>query len=185
MQTYPSKFEPALLPSPQYFYERELGRLSRHSRGWAMGKCPFHESKSGRSFAVNLATGGFYCFGCDAKGGDEIDFVRQRDGCDFKTAAKCLGAWVEDGARIRPTPREEILVEYLTCDFVIDGVEYLASVKDEPRDYADKIRRFYREASDRLIELSQGDSERDAGERDECWERMACALPELRELGIP
>jgi hypothetical protein len=88
------------------------------------------------------------------------------------------------GAQV-PTPREEVTVQYLTCDFVIDGVHYQASVKDEPSDYADKIRRFYSAASDRLIELSQGDSERHFGEREECWERMALALPELRELGIP
>jgi hypothetical protein len=180
MQT--SHFDRSLLPPARTFYESELGPLSRRNRaGWSAGPCPFHKSKSGKSFAVHV-DGGFVCRGCGVKGGSLIDFVRQRDGCDFKTACQRLGAWTEGGAP--PTPRETVLVQYLTWDFVVDGVRYQASVKDEPRDYADKIRRFYCDASDRLMELSLGDSERHVGEREECWERMTLALPELRELGI-
>jgi hypothetical protein len=179
-----SHFDRSLLPPARTFYESELGPLGRPNRaGWSSGPCPFHKSKSGKSFAVHV-DGAFVCRGCGVKGRDLVAFVQQRDRCDFKTAGERLGAWTKDGVQVSPALREDVLVQYLTCDFVIDGVEYHASAKDEPRDYANKIRRFYREASDRLIELSQGDSERHAGERDECWERMACALPELRGLGI-
>jgi hypothetical protein len=60
------------------------------------------------------------------------------------------------------------------------SIHHRAEVKDEPRDYAKKIRRFYREASDRLTELGLDKSE----EAEVCWARMAFALDELREMGI-
>ena len=58
------------------------------------------------------------------------------------------------------------------------------AVKDEPRNYADKIRRFYRDASDILTELSRGSAESYSGEQEDCWARMALAHDELREMGI-
>ena len=87
------QFQKELLPPAGPFYTGELGKLTRPSRGWARGNCPFHKSKSGVSFSVNLATGGFFCFGCGAKGGDVLAFVMRRHSLDFKTAAKELGAW--------------------------------------------------------------------------------------------
>jgi len=62
--TSQSGFQRDLLPPARSFYERELGKLSRPSRGWVRGRCPFHDSRSGLSFSVNLdGGGGFYCFG--------------------------------------------------------------------------------------------------------------------------
>jgi hypothetical protein len=89
-------FDAAMLPPPQSFYERELGPLSRPDRrGWARPKrgCPFHNSKSKRSFYIQSQTGGFVCFQCGAKGGDVLDFVKLRDHLSFKQAAQMLGAW--------------------------------------------------------------------------------------------
>jgi CHC2-type zinc finger protein len=173
-------FRKEFLPPPDSFYRQELGKLSRPSRGWVKANCCFHQSKSHTSFSIHLDSGAFYCHGCGAKGGDIVSFLRQRDGLGFKDACRQLGAWDEGKERTSKPLRR--MVPYLVLDFVIDGVEYHASVKDEPRNYADKIRRFYREASDRLIELSQGDSERYAGEQENCWARMECAQDELREL---
>jgi hypothetical protein len=175
-------FQKELLPPPSSFYEQELGRLTRPNRkGWAQTRCPFHESRSGKSLAVNLDSGGFYCFGCEARGGDVVSFVRLRCGLSFKEACQQLGVWREDNKCASKLP-PHILAPWLVLDAVIDGVQYRVSLRDEPRNYADKIRRFYREASDRLIELSHGDSETYAGEQQSCWDRMACALDELREL---
>src|SRR5439155_12107899 len=82
------------------FFEQELGRLTRpNSKGWALGRCPFHRSKSGRSFSVNIRSGAFHCWGCDASGGDIVDFVKLRDNCDFKSACQSLGAWRGDITR--------------------------------------------------------------------------------------
>jgi hypothetical protein len=42
---------------------------------------------------LNLQGGGSFCFACQARGGSIIDFLLLRDGIDFTTAAKRLGAW--------------------------------------------------------------------------------------------
>jgi hypothetical protein len=111
-----------------------------------------------------------------------VSFVQQRYGLSFKQGCQQLGAWRGEGNKPSEPSIQYRLAPWLVIDFTIDGVGYRASVKDEPRNYADTIRRFYREASDRLIELSHGDQETYAGDQESCWERMACALDELREL---
>src|SRR5689334_16313513 len=87
------RFRPELLPSPQPFYSNELGKLSRPSRGWSRGNCPFHPSKSKTSFSVNLDNGAFHCFGCGVHGGDLIAFARLHYKLGFREACKYLGAW--------------------------------------------------------------------------------------------
>jgi len=51
-------------------------------------KCPFHNEKTA-SFFVSPDRGGYYCFGCGAKG-DIFSFVEQFEGLDFKGALKVL-----------------------------------------------------------------------------------------------
>lgn len=51
-------------------------------------KCPFHNEKTG-SFFVSPDRGGYYCFGCGAKG-DIFSFVQQFEGLDFRGALKIL-----------------------------------------------------------------------------------------------
>lgn len=51
-------------------------------------KCPFHNEKSA-SFFVSPDRGGYYCFGCGAKG-DIFSFVEQFEGLDFRGALKVL-----------------------------------------------------------------------------------------------
>ena len=52
------------------------------------GRCPFHNEKS-PSFFVSPDRGGYYCFGCGAKG-DIFSFVEQFEGLDFRGALKIL-----------------------------------------------------------------------------------------------
>lgn len=52
------------------------------------GKCPFHNEKT-PSFFVTPERGGYYCFGCGAKG-DIFSFVEQFEGLDFMGALKLL-----------------------------------------------------------------------------------------------
>lgn len=94
-----------LLPPARTFYEQELGELRRPSRGWARPKagCPFHESSSKASFAVNLDSGGFFCFSCGASGGDVIAFVRQRYGLSFPDALKRFHIETD----YKPLPRKQ------------------------------------------------------------------------------
>ncbi len=52
------------------------------------GKCPFHNEKT-PSFFVSPDRGGYYCFGCGAKG-DIFSFVQQFEGLDFMGSLKML-----------------------------------------------------------------------------------------------
>ncbi len=52
------------------------------------GRCPFHNEKTA-SFFVSPDRGGYYCFGCNAKG-DIFTFVEQFEGLDFRGALKIL-----------------------------------------------------------------------------------------------
>jgi DNA primase len=51
-------------------------------------KCPFHNEKT-PSFFVSPERGGYYCFGCGAKG-DMFTFVQEFEGIDFMGALKIL-----------------------------------------------------------------------------------------------
>ncbi len=51
-------------------------------------KCPFHNEKT-PSFFISPDRGGYYCFGCGAKG-DIFTFVQEFEGLDFRGALKLL-----------------------------------------------------------------------------------------------
>src|SRR5574344_1543463 len=51
-------------------------------------RCPFHNEKT-PSFFVSPERGGYYCFGCGAKG-DIFTFVQEFEGIDFLGALKIL-----------------------------------------------------------------------------------------------
>jgi CHC2-type zinc finger protein len=171
-------FDKSRLPLAPGFWEDQFGQLRWNRSGWAVTRCIFHASKSGKSFSVQR-DGRFHCFGCDAKGRGLIDFVMLRDHCDFKTAARRLRAWDEVG---QPSPPLVMVpVRYLTFDYDIDGLHYRASVKDEPRNYA-VVRRFCRESADQLTAVGLEQSE--SADCETYWTRMALGLDELREIGL-
>jgi DNA primase len=64
-------------------------QLRRASGSRFMGRCPFHEERTG-SFSVNPVEKLYYCFGC-GKGGDVISFVRETESLDFVGAVEWLG----------------------------------------------------------------------------------------------
>jgi hypothetical protein len=175
-------FRRELLPPPSSFYEYELGRLSRPNRkGWAQARCPFHESRSGKSFSVNLESGGFHCFGCDGKGGDIVNFVMLRDRCDFQAACKTLGVWrnvsVEERRQIdlknaqrQKEKEEETRRKQLAHDQLI-------KLRDEIHtDVA-----IQAETSARLSELLTGATPRYPSEVEDCWAVLALVLDDLRQ----
>jgi hypothetical protein len=92
-----SAFRREWLPPAASFYANEFSKISRQSHDWAMVRCCFHKPDRKPSLSVNLKGGGFVCFSCQAKGGSIIDFLMLRDGIDFTTAAKRLGAWWDQG----------------------------------------------------------------------------------------
>ena len=161
----------SLLPSPRTFYEAAIGRLTLpNSKGWAAGNCPFHPSKSKKSFGVNVHSGAFCCHGCGRKG-DLVGFVMQLHNLDFKRACERLGCWQENGKRIKPRPGPQ--VRSLVMDFIIDGVEYRAEVPDEPKTELERLRRFHADAADRLDDVHRGDSEKFEGEAEVQWKIFA------------
>jgi len=80
----------AILPAE--FYQSELAKMKPPRRfGWNdAGLCPFHSDKHAGSFRIHTDTGAFRCFACDAKGGNVIDFIMQRDGLSFREALSKL-----------------------------------------------------------------------------------------------
>jgi len=157
-------FDRSALPPPKTFYERELGKLTRPSRGWSRGNCPFHTSKSKMSFSANLATGGFYCFGCNAKGGDVLDFVKLRDKVDFKRAAQLFGAWRDIG------PAEEREIRLCQQEKEQRRVEE-ATRKQAEHDRRIKARDWLH-CAERLYDLAKAEHD---------WDLLSSLLPEIRE----
>lgn len=88
MSILPQKLKAAI--SPVDFYRYELPDMPQTSRqGWVDGGlCPFHADKHTGSFRVNLESGAYRCFSCDAKGGDILSFLQARDGVSFPEALK-------------------------------------------------------------------------------------------------
>lgn len=78
--------------APGDFYRHELPRMPvPRSTHWCDGGlCPFHDDHKPGSFKVNLTTGSFRCFACDARGGDIVDFVRLREGIKFQDALRLI-----------------------------------------------------------------------------------------------
>ncbi len=82
------------LPAPIDYYRAHFPSLPAHTdRPWINVRCCFHDDKN-PSLSVNLSSGGFYCFGCGAKGGDVIAFHMQRYGLPFTAVVTYFGAWI-------------------------------------------------------------------------------------------
>jgi putative DNA primase/helicase len=87
---------------PVEFYRSELPSMPdpRRGTGWQDGGlCPFHDDRHDGNFRVNLDTGAFKCFACDANGGDILDFLQLRYGCDFKQSLERLGVSTNGSAK--------------------------------------------------------------------------------------
>jgi hypothetical protein len=174
-----SCFRKELLPPPRLFYERELGKLGRPSRGWARARYPFHQPDRNPSFSINLNSGGFYCFACGAKGGDILAFVMLRDNIDFKAAAVRLGVWVNDGrhsAEHRQRARREQQKREHINEVAVDLAEAERQLRFEYRDEIHLNERITREMQQRLQDCQVGSSE-----YEDCVAVLSMVLPELRE----
>ncbi len=68
---------------------------------WRSILCDFHDD-SKPSLRVNTKSGGWCCMSCGASGGDVLAHLMQRNGVNFVSAARTLGAWQDDGEPARP-----------------------------------------------------------------------------------
>ena len=92
------------LPDTATYFEGQTLRLTGRGK-WRTTSCVFHGGSD--SMRVNLASGGWCCMACDAKGGDVLAYHMQAHGLEFREAAKQLGAWVDDGKptqTMKPSP---------------------------------------------------------------------------------
>jgi len=181
-QPWGGYFEKANTPPPLTFWPRELGELSREDKyGWATPKsgCPFHISKTKKSFKVNLVSGRFCCFGCGVRG-DLVDFIRKRDNCDFKTAAQRLGAWTDitwaGRAAIAQVWKE---AEQRRVEAQVKA-EFEKRSRLALRDELHAARALYDDLSTRLSELRRGAIPAYAGEEEHVWSLLPSALADVR-----
>jgi hypothetical protein len=146
-----------------------------------MARCPFHQSKSGKSFSVNLDTGGFCCFGCPAKGGDIVAFVMFRDHCDFRTACKALGAWrdVSDDERRRIELQNALRQKQKEEKTRVDQVAHAERIR--LRDEIHLLVSIQAETSSRLSELLSGAECHYPDEASHCWGILALICDDLRD----
>ena len=109
------------LPDALDYFAREGLELSARGK-WRTARCVFHDGSD--SMRINAQTGAFVCMaGCGARGGDVLAYRMAAHGEDFITAAKALGAWVDDGkpTPTRPTPippRDAIQLIARECNLI-------------------------------------------------------------------
>lgn len=82
----------------------QLKKTTTTNGGEYHGACPFCGGND--RFWIVPNKGRWYCRHCTPKGGSAIDFVMQRDNCDFKTACHTLGLEVKTRHYI-PKPKPE------------------------------------------------------------------------------
>lgn len=96
------------LLSAASFYGDEIDRFTpKTEKSWVnTGLCPFHNDTRPGSFSVNLDSGAYRCFSCDAAGGDIIAFYQARYTCGFKEALEALEerAGIPPNHVLPPTP---------------------------------------------------------------------------------
>ena len=106
-----------------------------------VGRCPWHNSKSGKSFTVSPDKQFWYCFGCNV-GGGVVDFIMKYEDCDYPTALETIASdcniAVEyghgDGDDKPQGPRRQDLMA------VMDAVtrHYMADMPPEAKEYLAK-----------------------------------------------
>ena len=97
-------FDRTRLPDPVDYYTAQGLQFRERKGKWRTTECRFHGGTD--SMRINTSTGAFCCMaGCGARGGDVVAYHMALHGEDFTSAAKELGAWIEDGKPpARPTP---------------------------------------------------------------------------------
>lgn len=91
-------FDRDRLPEPKGYFDGQGLKLSKRGK-WRTTECRFHGGSD--SMRINTGSGAWVCMSCGVKGGDVLAYEMAAHGVEFVTAAKALGAWVEDG---KPEP---------------------------------------------------------------------------------
>lgn len=113
------------------FYASELPSVKWNGAG-GMGQalCPWHDDTK-PSLSINLNTGLFKCFGCNAKG-SVFDFYMKKHGVDYRTAFNALAKEAE----LTPEPPKKIVETY---DYTDESGNLLhQTVRYEPKDFSQR-----------------------------------------------
>jgi AAA domain/CHC2 zinc finger/Toprim-like len=116
------------------YYRSELESLTNGRGDDAKALCPFHEDKE-PSLSINLKSGLFKCFGCNAQG-DVFHFYQKKHGCDFQAAVNELGnfAGLNAGNGKRATKsHDKIIAVYDYHD--AGGKVIFQTVRFDPKDF--------------------------------------------------
>lgn len=107
--------------------------------------CPFHSEKT-PSMCVVPSKGFFYCFGC-GKSGDAIEFIKKKEGVDFKEALKIIekitSLTEEEVLSSKPSKTEKGKPDPLPMDFVKEFIKTVGYVSHNYRGIRDEINKFF------------------------------------------
>jgi len=136
-------FDRDRLPDPESYYKSQGLRLKGPPGAhWKTTECLEHGGSD--SMRINTASGGFCCMACDAKGGDVLAYHMRITGKDFASAARELGAWIDDGKPQRPQRPTSLppwaALEVLNMEALIVAIEACRVAKGHIPDEADKAR---------------------------------------------
>ncbi len=148
-------FDRDRLPEPLGYYEAQ-GLTFRERKGkWRTARCDFHGGSD--SMRVNVQTGAFVCMSCGASGGDVLAYEMQLTGMDFVSAAKTLGAWIDDGKpaiQSKPAPiSARAALQALSFEALLVAMEAARVAKGAKPSEADKARVLA--ASNRIIRIAE------------------------------
>jgi len=155
----------------------------RRSGRALVGSCPWHQSKSGRSFVVYPELQTWRCWGC-AVGGDVFSFFMRFAGISFPSAVKLVANIVgveidghpAEGLREQLSTRTELgQVEKQIATILV--AEFIRAARE-----LDRANRMRARAALRLEHLRTGDVSRFADEPEFCWSVLqyaAALLPRL------
>jgi hypothetical protein len=149
-----------------------------------VGSCPWHQSKSGRSFAVYPEQQSWRCWGC-AVGGDVFSFFERFASISFPAAVRLVAklAGIElDGGSVSEDASEQVsahseLAQVEEQITEILNAEYLRIARE-----LDRTNRLEVQAGFRVAELSEGATGRFPDETEFCWLALACAHAVLPRL---
>jgi hypothetical protein len=155
----------------------------RRSGRTLVGSCPWHASRSKRSFVVYPEQKSWRCWGC-AVGGDVFDFMERFAGMSFPEAVrlvgKSVGIEVDGNASEDAHERLSALTELRRVEKRIDEIlesEFVRVSRD-----LDRITRLDTRAGDRLTELSAGAESRFPNEIELCWAALQSTAAHLPRL---
>ena len=94
-------FDRNLLPETVSYFEGQGLHLTGPGK-WKTTACQFHGGSD--SMRINIASGGWCCMSCGAKGGDVLSYHMQAHEIEFVNACKALNCWVGDG---KPAPHQK------------------------------------------------------------------------------